>query len=43
MKFPSVNEVINGFEQPTIEPVYGEPTYATINAIQSASTPKPYR
>jgi hypothetical protein len=30
----TIEDVINGFEHPTITPIGGEPTYATIRSIQ---------
>jgi hypothetical protein len=30
----TIEDAINGFEHPTIIPIFGEPTYATIHSIQ---------
>jgi hypothetical protein len=30
----TIEDVINGFEHPTITPIRGEPTYATIHSVQ---------
>jgi hypothetical protein len=35
----TVDNVINGFEHPTIAPIHGEPNYETIHSIKNDSMP----